>query len=189
MRKNQIKKHCRNCQGVFYRSPCYADRPFCSRECSAEHQHKIRTVLMCCPYCQKQFQRRAGRLGKFCSVKCAALFNAIPHNVTITCVVCGKPARRKKSEQGKYCSQACVITDRGKTWVIKSPKGVVYTVTNLAKFVRSNPDLFAGVPERKTTIAQRMCGSFKSCGTWLDWIMIKSPHRAEPHDTTTQHQH
>ena len=179
MKKNQIKKQCLNCKEVFFRPHSKADRPFCSRKCSGEHQSKQGNSICVCRHCRKEVLRRNSRPGEFCSVKCSALFHAQPRRELIICRVCGAAAHKEKFLKAKYCSAKCnlahVATRSSKRWVIKSPRGVIYRPINLLDFVERNPELFTDIPRRKTSMGKRMSSGFRGCGEWLGWIMLRPP--------------
>ena len=182
--KQHIAKQCRNCLSEYSVSPCYVDRPFCSRQCSADYRSKLHVKPMCiCRQCRHEFYRTPSKRGDFCSRQCKATFHARFHTRVSICRVCGTTMQRQKSKNSKYCSTECnlahVAQRRTKKWELKSPSGTIYRPTNLSAFIRENPELFANIEHSKTPIEKRMGSSLYKCGEWLGWIMLKEPSRMQ----------
>lgn len=108
---NRRKATCLFCNCEFLKNSINEQRSYCSKACSNSGTKRNRISLKC-NWCQKEFTKHPGDLGKhnnFCSVECGEAFKRGNNEKFITkyCLRCGKEYTRLYRQHRDYCSKKC----------------------------------------------------------------------------------
>ncbi len=108
-RKDHVITTCLECGAQTERQPCFADRKFCDRQCSARYNQRLRRKreIKPCPECGVEFESLICHNQKYCSSACGNKGKQI--KVDLICEECGEAYQRHtmKASQSRYCGNAC----------------------------------------------------------------------------------
>lgn len=108
---NRRKAICLFCNCEFLKNSVNEQRNYCSKACSNSGTKRDR-VLLKCDWCQEDFEKHPGDLGKhnnFCSIPCGEAFKRGNSKMFITksCKRCQKEYETLYRRQTEYCSVEC----------------------------------------------------------------------------------
>jgi predicted nucleic acid-binding Zn ribbon protein len=115
---------------------------FCSRQCYADHKKNSKE----CVICQKPFFAPPSSQKICCSDECSVLHRQKLHRDGVYDKTNTKWKEKKEDYFAKHMGGE---HPNAKHWVIQSPSGKIYEVTNLKHFIRQNINLFDGSTERQ----------------------------------------
>jgi len=108
---NRRKAVCLFCNNEFLKNSVNEQRNYCSKACSNSGTKRDRVSLKC-DWCQREFEKHSGDLGKhnnFCSIPCGEAFKRGNSEMFITkcCKRCQKEYETLYRRQTEYCSVEC----------------------------------------------------------------------------------
>lgn len=114
-RKQRVATTCLECGKVELRSPCFADRKFCGRQCANLYnsRDKRRREVKECAYsrCDVIFESQVYQNQKFCSAHCLNEHKKEEKRVELVCQREGCGAtywrHRQRATSSLYCSDKC----------------------------------------------------------------------------------
>lgn len=114
---------------------------YCSQECRVSYIKNMKT----CVVCGKKFYASPSSEKKTCSKACEHLERSEIGRTRSSSkrLILAHEAASKSPNSGRFDTNT-----QAKSWVIRSPEGVVYEIDNLKKWARDNEDILPSSPIR-----------------------------------------
>lgn len=165
-RKRIVTKKCPVC-----RKPITDSRStYCSYKCAGKARQNYRK----CVVCGKEFATPPSSPKVTCSPACShqhrSEYHKKPEHLSIT-------TKMREAHNKKYAALPPEEYPNAKSWIIKSPAGIVYECRNLLNWCREHRDLYEGTPKQAwdglSKIKYSMQGKRKNpSSSWKGWTLI-----------------